>query len=89
MAETKSYAGSCHCGQVKYSFSLSPPIEEQEVVQCNCRLIALLPSRSRIISVGIVGLVFMREVRTVPGVNIESLKIKKMDGKSVKFEKQS
>ena len=34
--ETPSYTGSCHCGQVKYSFTLPAPIEEQEVHECNC-----------------------------------------------------
>ncbi|EIT74483.1 Mss4-like protein [Aspergillus flavus] len=128
MAEAKSYAGSCHCGQVKYTFSLSPPIEEQEVVQCNCSICHIngyllvypkiddfefpredsvkayrfaseqvphyfcrncgtsvyarstIPQFSHLVALN---------VRTVPGVDIEALKIKKMDGKSVKFEKQS
>lgn len=30
------YTGSCHCGQAKFSFALESPIQEQEVVQCNC-----------------------------------------------------
>ncbi|THC92009.1 hypothetical protein EYZ11_008508 [Aspergillus tanneri] len=36
MSDQKSYQGSCHCGQVKYSVSLSPPLEQQDVIQCNC-----------------------------------------------------
>ncbi|KAE8376129.1 hypothetical protein BDV26DRAFT_294361 [Aspergillus bertholletiae] len=47
MAEPQSYTGGCHCGQVKYAFSLSPPLEEQEVVQCNCEtLLSVLTEQS-------------------------------------------
>ncbi|KAA8650182.1 GFA family protein [Aspergillus tanneri] len=38
MSDQKSYQGSCHCGQVKYSVSLSPPLEQQDVIQCNCSI---------------------------------------------------
>ncbi|KAL2866933.1 GFA family protein [Aspergillus lucknowensis] len=33
-----TYKGSCHCGAVKFTFTLEPPIEEQEVVSCNCSM---------------------------------------------------
>ncbi|KAB8073044.1 Mss4-like protein [Aspergillus leporis] len=128
MTDPKSYTGNCHCGKVKYSFSLSPPIEDQDVVQCNCSICHIngyllvypkvedfrpehgedevkayrfgseqvphyfcgncgtsvyarstIPGLSHIVALN---------VRTVPGVEIESLKIKKMDGRSVNFKKQ-
>ncbi|KAL2801908.1 Mss4-like protein [Aspergillus granulosus] len=33
-----TYKGSCHCGAVKFSFTLERPIEETEVVSCNCTM---------------------------------------------------
>ncbi|KAL4949822.1 Mss4-like protein [Aspergillus filifer] len=33
-----SYQGSCHCGTVRFTFTLPVPIEEQEVVNCNCSI---------------------------------------------------
>ncbi|KAL4889907.1 hypothetical protein BDV59DRAFT_102523 [Aspergillus ambiguus] len=33
-----TYTGTCHCAQVKFSFSLPTPIEEQEVHECNCSI---------------------------------------------------
>jgi hypothetical protein len=38
MPDEKSYTASCHCGNVKLSFFTSPPIEETDVVSCNCRV---------------------------------------------------
>ncbi|KAG2009241.1 hypothetical protein GB937_007837 [Aspergillus fischeri] len=38
MSDQKSYTASCHCGAVKLSFSTSPPIEETDVVSCNCSI---------------------------------------------------
>src|SRR5262245_30379722 len=34
MAETKTYAGGCHCGNVRYEVDL----ELRDVVQCNCSI---------------------------------------------------
>ncbi|KAL3711787.1 hypothetical protein TMatcc_000479 [Talaromyces marneffei ATCC 18224] len=46
-----TYTGSCHCGAVKYKFEMSPPIEEQKIISCNCsyctatgRLLAQVPN---------------------------------------------
>ncbi|KAL5365061.1 Mss4-like protein, partial [Aspergillus floccosus] len=118
-----SYTGSCHCGQVKYSFTLPGPIEEQEVHECNCSICQIhgylliypllcdtkiehdedavkeykfaskkishyfctncgtsiygtscLPGYSDKVAVN---------VRTVKGIEIESLNIKKVDGRSL------
>ncbi|OOQ86682.1 DUF636 domain protein [Penicillium brasilianum] len=38
MENSASYEGSCHCGQVKYTVRISPPISEQTVMQCNCSI---------------------------------------------------
>lgn len=35
MAETKTFQGSCHCGQVRYEVALKPL---EEVMECNCSL---------------------------------------------------
>ncbi|KAL2848337.1 Mss4-like protein [Aspergillus pseudodeflectus] len=33
-----TYKGSCHCGAVKFSFTLATPLEESEVTKCNCSM---------------------------------------------------
>ncbi|KAI9678278.1 MAG: hypothetical protein M1817_006223 [Caeruleum heppii] len=35
---SKSYNGNCHCGAIKYTVALSPPLEEQKVMSCNCSI---------------------------------------------------
>lgn len=42
METARAYDGSCHCGQVKFSMKISPPISEQTVIQCNCTVNHLL-----------------------------------------------
>ncbi|EHA21636.1 hypothetical protein ASPNIDRAFT_225693 [Aspergillus niger ATCC 1015] len=32
------HQGSCHCGAVRFRFSLSPPLSEYPVVNCNCSI---------------------------------------------------
>lgn len=38
--EKKSSSGTyecgCHCGYIKFSVTLSPPLPEYQVLQCNC-----------------------------------------------------
>jgi hypothetical protein len=31
-----SYRGCCHCGAARFTFELPTPLEELEVVNCNC-----------------------------------------------------
>ncbi|KAI0885349.1 uncharacterized protein GGS22DRAFT_142605 [Annulohypoxylon maeteangense] len=31
-----TYEAGCHCGYIKFSVALSPPLPEHEVVNCNC-----------------------------------------------------
>lgn len=31
-----TYEAGCHCGYIKMSVTLSPPLPEQKVVRCNC-----------------------------------------------------
>jgi hypothetical protein len=33
-----TYKGSCHCGAVKFSFTLETPLEDSDVVKCNCSM---------------------------------------------------
>lgn len=33
-----SYRGCCHCGAARFTFELPTPLEELEVVNCNCTL---------------------------------------------------
>ncbi|KAF2402821.1 hypothetical protein EJ06DRAFT_527800 [Trichodelitschia bisporula] len=35
---TGTYSAKCHCGAVKADFSISPSIEERQVVLCNCTI---------------------------------------------------
>jgi hypothetical protein len=35
-AKSQVYEGQCHCGKVKFSVKLSPPVEEGLVTSCNC-----------------------------------------------------
>ncbi|KAI1136728.1 hypothetical protein F5Y05DRAFT_414983 [Hypoxylon sp. FL0543] len=32
----KTYEGGCHCGYIKFSVTLSPPLPEYKVMNCNC-----------------------------------------------------
>lgn len=32
----QTYEAGCHCGYIKFSVTLSPPLPEYEVVQCDC-----------------------------------------------------
>jgi hypothetical protein len=50
MTETQSYAGSCHCGAVRYEVTMAPP---QKAFACNCSicsragwLLAFVPEES-------------------------------------------
>ncbi|TID15984.1 glutathione-dependent formaldehyde-activating protein [Venturia nashicola] len=33
-----SYSANCHCGQVKLIFTLAEPIQESEIIRCNCSI---------------------------------------------------
>ena len=35
MAETKTYAGGCHCGKVRYEVTMEPPTS---AMACNCSI---------------------------------------------------
>ncbi|KAJ5945754.1 hypothetical protein N7454_002593 [Penicillium verhagenii] len=37
-SESSSHKGNCHCGAVRFSFTLSPPLREHPVVSCNCSI---------------------------------------------------
>lgn len=36
--EYSDHAANCHCGRVKFTFSISPPLGEYPVVVCNCSI---------------------------------------------------
>ncbi|KAG6366979.1 hypothetical protein INS49_001160 [Diaporthe citri] len=36
--EYSEHKANCHCGAVKFTFSISPPLEEYPVVVCNCSI---------------------------------------------------
>lgn len=33
-----TYKGNCHCGAIKYTMQIVPPLSSQEVVSCNCSI---------------------------------------------------
>ncbi|RYP44307.1 hypothetical protein DL768_009205 [Monosporascus sp. mg162] len=35
-APSGTYEAGCHCGYVKFRFTLSPPLPQYRVLQCNC-----------------------------------------------------
>ncbi|GLA18126.1 hypothetical protein AnigIFM62618_005281 [Aspergillus niger] len=37
-SEQSMHQGSCHCGAVRFRISLSPPLSEYPVVNCNCSI---------------------------------------------------
>ncbi|KAJ5653955.1 hypothetical protein N7490_000958 [Penicillium lividum] len=37
-SESSSHKGNCHCGAVRFSFKLSPPLHEYPVNSCNCSI---------------------------------------------------
>ncbi|KAK4458941.1 centromere protein v [Cladorrhinum samala] len=34
----ETYDGGCHCGYIKFSATLSPPLSEQKVINCSCSI---------------------------------------------------
>ena len=34
----KTYEGGCHCGNVRFTVKLSPPLDEMPASQCNCSI---------------------------------------------------
>jgi hypothetical protein len=37
-SDAQTYNALCHCGTVQYTVTLSPPLTEQKVVECNCSI---------------------------------------------------
>ncbi|KAJ4297608.1 hypothetical protein N0V90_005501 [Kalmusia sp. IMI 367209] len=37
-SDSKTYNALCHCGTVQYNVTLSPPLERQKIVECNCSI---------------------------------------------------
>lgn len=36
--KSESYEGGCHCGSISFTVELSPPLNKQKVVNCNCSI---------------------------------------------------
>ncbi|CAG8893697.1 unnamed protein product [Penicillium egyptiacum] len=36
--ESSSHSGNCHCGAVRFNFTLSPPLHEYPTNTCNCSI---------------------------------------------------
>ncbi|KAF2498696.1 hypothetical protein BU16DRAFT_558748 [Lophium mytilinum] len=119
-AASKTYKGSCHCGLVAFTATLSPPLDDpaQAAISCNCSicvrnayLLAVCPSSSVEFSSGedkmteykfgsgkfphyfcptcgtslmcATGDMKAVNVRALEDVDLKSLTLKEMDGKSV------
>ncbi|KAF2873197.1 Mss4-like protein [Massariosphaeria phaeospora] len=37
-SDMQEYDALCHCGTVRYTVTLSPPLAKQKVVSCNCSI---------------------------------------------------
>lgn len=37
-SDARTYEALCHCGTVRYTVTLSPPLDRQRVVSCNCTI---------------------------------------------------
>lgn len=37
-SNAQTYNALCHCGTVQYTVTLSPPLEQQKIVECNCSI---------------------------------------------------
>lgn len=37
-SDAQTYNALCHCGTVQYTVTLSPPLANQKVVECNCSI---------------------------------------------------
>ena len=37
-SNAKKYEALCHCGAIRYSVTLSPPLEQQTITECNCSI---------------------------------------------------
>ncbi|PVH99227.1 hypothetical protein DM02DRAFT_615184 [Periconia macrospinosa] len=37
-SNAETYHALCHCGAVRYTVTLSPPLAQQKVVECNCSI---------------------------------------------------
>jgi hypothetical protein len=38
--QSETYEAGCHCGYIKFSVKLSPPLPEYEVLDCGCSMCA-------------------------------------------------
>ncbi|CAI7573088.1 unnamed protein product [Penicillium discolor] len=36
--ESSSHSGNCHCGAVRFTFTISPPLHEYPTNNCNCSI---------------------------------------------------
>ena len=36
--ESGTYEAGCHCGYIKFSVTLSPPLPDYKVLSCNCSM---------------------------------------------------
>ena len=35
---SETYPAGCHCGYIKFDVTLSPPLAEQKILECNCSI---------------------------------------------------
>lgn len=39
-SESSTHSGNCHCGAIRFRFTISPPLHEYPVICCNCSICA-------------------------------------------------
>jgi hypothetical protein len=53
-SNAQAYSALCHCGTVQFTVTLSPPLEKQKIVECNCSIctrngyLLVYPSREQV-----------------------------------------
>lgn len=54
-SNAQTYHALCHCGTVRYTVTLSPPLDKQKVADCNCSIcsrngyLLVYPSREHLV----------------------------------------
>lgn len=53
-SNSQTYPALCHCGTIRYTITLSPPLSSQKLIECNCSIctrngyLLVYPSREHV-----------------------------------------
>ncbi|KAI9888101.1 MAG: hypothetical protein M1823_000036 [Watsoniomyces obsoletus] len=86
LTSSKTYEGSCHCAQTKLTAKVSPALEDQKVVSCNCSICSRNGYLFVYVDDGDVTFPSGKDslkVRTFHDVDLGSLQLHRHDGKNM------